>query len=99
MNTEALFNAVDYDKSGEITEDEWLAFWEIVKKSGHTENEIEEEVKKISVTQMDGLLEGKAWVGFRKVDDFVKKDQKSRHSEVGKIVTKEHKQLTMQPSR
>ena len=24
---------------------EWMAFWEIVKKSGHTEKEIEEEVK------------------------------------------------------
>jgi hypothetical protein len=44
INTEALFNAVDFDKSGEITEDEWLAFWEIVKKSGHTEEEINEEV-------------------------------------------------------
>jgi phosphotransacetylase len=44
LNTEALFNTVDFDKSGEITEDEWLAFWEIVKKSGHTEIEINEEV-------------------------------------------------------
>jgi hypothetical protein len=45
LNTEALFNAVDFDKSGEITEDEWLAFWEIVKKSGHSDKEINEEVK------------------------------------------------------
>jgi hypothetical protein len=46
LNTEALFQAVDFDKSGEITEDEWLAFWEIVKKSGHDEQEINEEVSK-----------------------------------------------------
>lgn len=44
LNTEALFKAVDFDRSGEITKDEWLAFWEIVKKSGHTDAEIEEEV-------------------------------------------------------
>lgn len=37
LNTEALFKAVNFDKTGEITEGEWLAFWEIVKKSGHTE--------------------------------------------------------------
>ena len=69
-----MFNAVDYDKSGEITLDEWLAFWEIVKKSGHSEAEIEEEVNIHLYQKMDGLLEGKAWVGFRKVDDFVKND-------------------------
>jgi hypothetical protein len=44
INTEALFDAVDFDKSGGITEDEWLAFWEIVRKSGYTEEEINEEV-------------------------------------------------------
>jgi hypothetical protein len=47
LNTEALFKDVDFDKSGEITADEWLAFWEIVKKSGHTEAEIEEEVQRL----------------------------------------------------
>ena len=40
LNTEALFNAVNFDKSGEISEGEWLAFWEIVKKSGYSEKEI-----------------------------------------------------------
>ena len=44
LNTQALFNSVDFDKSGEITCDEWLAFWEIVKKSGHTDKEIDNEV-------------------------------------------------------
>lgn len=42
---------------------------------------------------MDGLLEGKAWVGFRKVDDFVKNDQKTHNKEVEKIVGKEHKKV------
>lgn len=44
INTNELFKAVDFDNSGSITEDEWMAFWEIVKKSGHTEKEISEEV-------------------------------------------------------
>jgi hypothetical protein len=48
---------------------------------------------------MDGLLEGKAWVGFRKVEEFVKKDQKQKNNEVGKMVTKEHKQLTIMLSK
>ena len=42
---------------------------------------------------MDGLLEGKAWVGFRKVEEFVKHDQKAKNQEIGKIVELEHKQL------
>lgn len=87
---------MDYDRSGEITVDEWLAFWEIVKKSGHSEEEIEEEVNIVNYLylKMDGLLEGKAWVGFRRVDDFVKNDQKQQNKQVEKIVTKEHKNLT-----
>jgi hypothetical protein len=35
---------VDFDKSGKISLNEWITFWEIVKKSGHTEKEINEEV-------------------------------------------------------
>lgn len=44
LNTEALFDAVDFDKSGDITEDEWMAFWEIVKRNGYSEEEISLEV-------------------------------------------------------
>ncbi|CAD8103873.1 unnamed protein product [Paramecium primaurelia] len=78
VNTQALFNAVDFDKSGQITEDEWMAFWEIVKKSGYSDKEIFEE--------LDNLMEGKAWVQFRKVDEFVKRDQMRKKSQVKQIV-------------
>lgn len=44
VNTDALFKAVDVDNSGTITEDEWMEFWNSVKKSGYSEEEIEEEV-------------------------------------------------------
>ena len=27
LNTDELFRAVDTDNSGDITEDEWVAFW------------------------------------------------------------------------
>eukprot|EP01016_Furgasonia_blochmanni_P043033 TRINITY_DN578_c0_g1_i11.p3 TRINITY_DN578_c0_g1~~TRINITY_DN578_c0_g1_i11.p3 ORF type:complete len:116 (-),score=17.85 TRINITY_DN578_c0_g1_i11:367-714(-) len=65
LNTEALFKAVDIDKNGNISEDEWVAFWEVVKKSGHTEKEITEE--------LDNLTQGKAWVQFDKVPVDVSK--------------------------
>lgn len=45
VNTEALYRAVDIDKNGEISEEEWVSFWEVVKLCGHTEEEISEEVK------------------------------------------------------
>lgn len=57
--------------------DEWLAFWEIVKKSGYTEKEITEEViflKNIIMLKLDELIEGKAWVQFKKVDQFIRND-------------------------
>lgn len=44
VNTDALFKAVDVDNSGTITEDEWMEFWNSVKRSGYSEEEIEEEV-------------------------------------------------------
>ncbi|CAD8128148.1 unnamed protein product [Paramecium sonneborni] len=87
VNTHALFNAVDFDKSGQITEDEWMAFWEIVKKSGYSDKEIFEELFLIFLyNQLDNLMEGKAWVQFRKVDEFVKRDQMRKKSQVKQIV-------------
>ena len=44
VNTEALFKAVDTDNSGDITRDEWIWFWQDVKNSGYTDEEILEEV-------------------------------------------------------
>ncbi|KAM3143820.1 hypothetical protein pb186bvf_004096 [Paramecium bursaria] len=87
VNTQALFNQVDFDKSGQITEDEWLAFWEIVKKSGYTDKEIHEE--------LDNLLQGGAWVGFRKVDEFVKRDQMRKKSQIKQIVQDNQKRMSI----
>ena len=44
LNSEALFKAVDKDKDGKIKLSEWLYFWEEVKRSGYTNEEIEAEV-------------------------------------------------------
>ena len=44
INTDELFKSVDVDENGTIEESEWLEFWNEVKKSGHNEEEIEEEV-------------------------------------------------------
>ena len=42
---------------------------------------------------MDNLLGGKAWVGFSKVEEFMKKDRQDNKGEVGKIVSRENKNL------
>jgi len=39
-----LFDAVDIDGNGAIEYEEWMEFWESVKKAGHSEKEIENEV-------------------------------------------------------
>lgn len=44
LNTDELFKSVDVDNNGTIEEEEWLEFWNEVKRTGHTEEEIEEEV-------------------------------------------------------
>lgn len=45
LNTEAFFQAVDADHNGLISQKEWVTFWESVKRAGHTEEEIINEVK------------------------------------------------------
>ncbi|CAD8213713.1 unnamed protein product [Paramecium octaurelia] len=92
LNTEALFEAVDFDKSGDITEEEWMAFWEIVKENGYSEEEINME--------LDELMDGKAWVQFKRVDRFLKIDEKRRGSRVKSIVQEEKRRLSIiQPAR
>jgi len=39
-----MLNRKNKDNSGTISEDEWIEFWNSVKRSGHTEEEISEEV-------------------------------------------------------
>ncbi|CAK83668.1 unnamed protein product (macronuclear) [Paramecium tetraurelia] len=84
--------AVDFDKSGDITEDEWMAFWEIVKENGYSEEEIN--------IELDELMDGKAWVQFKRVDRFLKIDEKRRGSRVKSIVQEEKRRLSIiQPAR
>ena len=45
MNTNELFKSVDADGNNQITEFEWLKFWEAVKIAGYSEEEILEEVR------------------------------------------------------
>lgn len=45
-----------------ISKDEWMSYWEMVKKSGHTNEEIEIEVDKLS--------NGESWVKFSKVKKY-----------------------------
>lgn len=59
LNTEELFKQVDADNNGAIEEDEWLEFWNQVKRSGHTEEEISEELESIET--------GSSWVKFENV--------------------------------
>jgi Ca2+-binding EF-hand superfamily protein len=56
VNTSALFETVDINNDGEISEEEWIAFWEAVKGSGRTEEEINEE--------LDNLLSKGSWTNF-----------------------------------
>lgn len=45
LNTDQLFAAVDKDGNGKIELSEWIEFWTNVKKAGHSEEEISEEVR------------------------------------------------------
>ena len=51
-----FFNTVDVNKDGQIEWKEFLEFWQIVKESGHTDEEILEELNNIE--------NGQSWVGF-----------------------------------
>ena len=57
VNTRAMFDNVDKDHNGKIDFDEWVQFWTMVKHSGHTDEEIKEELLNIH--------EKGSWVQFR----------------------------------
>ena len=44
ISANEFFNTVDFNGDGQIQFDEFVEFWEIVKGSGHTEEDIMEEV-------------------------------------------------------
>lgn len=45
ISANEFFNTVDFNNDGEISLNEFVEFWEIVKGSGHIEEEIREEVR------------------------------------------------------
>ncbi|OMJ87413.1 hypothetical protein SteCoe_10830 [Stentor coeruleus] len=65
ISSRAMFEAVDKDKNDKIDLKEWIAFWTRVKKSGHSDEEILEELK--------SLKNRGSWVGFNNVDAVNKK--------------------------
>ena len=44
LNSNELFEQVDRNNDGSIQVDEWIEFWGIVLNSGHTEEEVSNEV-------------------------------------------------------
>ena len=66
VNTREMFNAVDTDNNGKIDLREWIIFWNDVKRAGHSNEEIEEELVNIR--------DGKSWVGFNDVNPSHTKD-------------------------
>lgn len=52
------------DKNGEIEFDEFLRFWQEVKKAGHSEQDIMEELERIK--------NGESWVGFNNLPKMMK---------------------------
>jgi Ca2+-binding EF-hand superfamily protein len=44
LNTNELFSQVDRNNDGTIQLDEWIDFWILVLKSGHTVEEVSQEV-------------------------------------------------------
>eukprot|EP00343_Euplotes_focardii_P002412 CAMPEP_0205807164 /NCGR_PEP_ID=MMETSP0205-20121125/10863_1 /ASSEMBLY_ACC=CAM_ASM_000278 /TAXON_ID=36767 /ORGANISM="Euplotes focardii, Strain TN1" /LENGTH=86 /DNA_ID=CAMNT_0053081059 /DNA_START=101 /DNA_END=362 /DNA_ORIENTATION=+ len=59
INAKELFNSVDFYNDGEISYDEWVDFWQIVKGAGHSDEEIQEELQ--------NLKDKEAWVGFNDI--------------------------------
>lgn len=57
VNTEAMFNEVDTDKSGAIDATEFMDFWIQVKASGYSEDQILEEI--------DQIMDGGTWVDWK----------------------------------
>ena len=70
ISAKEFFNAVDQNGDGEIEIHEFVSFWEVVKGSGHSEEEILEE--------LEAMLSGEGWVGFSDLPaDYKVKNRKS----------------------
>mmetsp|Transcript_14930 Transcript_14930/g.38354 ORF Transcript_14930/g.38354 Transcript_14930/m.38354 type:complete len:401 (-) Transcript_14930:284-1486(-) len=57
ISANAMFNEVDTNVSDTITRDEFLNFWEQVRQSGYTEQDLSDE--------LDVIMEGGAWVDWK----------------------------------
>jgi Ca2+-binding EF-hand superfamily protein len=47
INARAMFEAVDFNHDGIIDLREWIEFWNIVRRRGHSDEEIEEELENL----------------------------------------------------
>ena len=56
LSAKELFDQVDFDGDGNISDKEFMRFWRIVKAAGHSEEEIMEE--------LDNIKKGETWAGF-----------------------------------
>jgi len=56
VSADAMFNEVDEDGNGEVTLEEFVDFWQQVKRSGYPEDDLSDE--------LDELIEGNAWVDY-----------------------------------
>lgn len=57
VSAQAMFNEVDADQDGSVILDEFMSFWQGVKQSGYTDEEI--------VNEIELLLEGNSWVDWK----------------------------------
>ena len=56
ISASQFFKTVDVNNDGEISLEEFISFWKVVKGAGHTEEEIMDEIGKIE--------RGESWCGF-----------------------------------
>ena len=56
ISANEFFSQVDENNDGEISLEEFMTFWKVVKSAGHDEQEIMEE--------LDNIQNGESWVGF-----------------------------------
>ncbi len=56
ISAKEFFNAVDVNKDGQISLEEFQQFWMAVKEAGHSEEEILEE--------LENIKSGQRWCGF-----------------------------------